>query len=195
MDYFFDTKQLLENVPIFVLNLPKEIIEEIDIWINKAKKVKEHPLHYLKSHENSGYDPTLNIKNNAYQCSVSQFLVEDSFWLAYTLRACSYIFGGNHRNYKLRKWDGHFDGYDMWVNFAYYENKNPFHSHSGNLSGVIYYQNHNHPTIFPEYDLQYEGTNGTMILFPSDVLHGVEPQKKNEERITLAFNIITNDAF
>ena len=33
------------------------------------------------------------------------------------------------------------------------------------------------------------GERGDMILFPSQVLHGVEKQKKDYERITFAFNI------
>jgi len=194
MDSYFDVKQLLQNVPIFGLKIPDEIVLEIDIWVHEAKKIKSHPLYYLKAHENIGYNPLSNKKHNAYQCSISPSLIENSFWLAYTLRACSHIFGGDHRNYKIRKWDGHFDGYDIWANFAYIGNENPTHCHSGNISGVIYYQNHNHPTIFPDYNLQYTGDNKTMLLFPSSTYHRVDPQKKDEERITLAFNIEFNDA-
>jgi len=32
--------------------------------------------------------------------------------------------------------------------------------------------------------------DGTMVMFPSQVLHHVEPQTVNKERITLAFNIV-----
>ena len=188
--------QLTENCPIFVFELPKEILKEIDTWIFEAKQVKRHPLAELKSHENVGYNPNDIKKYNSYQCGLNSYLVENSFWLAYVLRACSNIFGGNHRNYKMRKWDGHFDGYDIWANFAYKGNENPVHNHAGSLSGVIYYQNHNHPTHFPEFNTQYSGKNGTMVLFPSNVLHFVEQQKINRERITIAFNIIaSNDAF
>ena len=57
------------------------------------------------------------------------------------------------------------------------------------LSGVIYYKNHKHPTIFDKYNCAYEGNDGTMVMFPSSVFHHVEPQTVNKERITLAFNI------
>ena len=43
----------------------------------------------------------------------------------------------------------------------------------GDLSAVIYYKNHDHPTFFNDYDVSYKGVNGTMILFPSDTLHHV----------------------
>ena len=102
--------------------------------------------------------------------------------------------GKDHREFKLRKWDGHFDGYDIWTNFAYKGDDNPTHHHGGLLSGVIYYKNHGHPTIFDEYGCAYTGEDGTMVMFPASTLHHVEPQAVNKERITLAFNIIENDA-
>ena len=95
----------------------------------------------------------------------------------------------DHRHFKLRKWDGHFDAYDIWTNFAYKGDDNPSHNHSGLLSGVIYYKNHGHPTIFDRYRCGYEGKDGTMVMFPSTLAHHVEPQTTNKERITLAFNI------
>jgi hypothetical protein len=55
---------------------------------------------------------------------------------------------------------------------------------------VIYYKNHTHPTIFDQYNCAYEGKDGTMVMFPANVLHHVEPQHQNKERITLAFNIV-----
>ena len=52
-----------------------------------------------------------------------------------------------------------------------------------------------HPTIFDQHDVAYEGLDGTMVMFPSSVLHHVEPQTVNKERITLAFNVVQkNDA-
>ena len=56
-----------------------------------------------------------------------------------------------------------------------------------------YYKNHNHPTIFDEYNVGYEGLNGTMVMFPSQVMHHVEKQVVDTERITLAFNVTYAD--
>jgi hypothetical protein len=176
--------------PYLKCNLPKEIFEEMKVWTKECKKVKSHPLAELKSHENVGYMPGEGAKHNSYQCAIPTNLVENSFWLAYTLRACASYWGGNHRQYKLRKWEGHFDGYDIWANFANKGSDNPTHNHAGHISGVIYVQNFGHPTIFTEYNTQYHGQNGTMILFPSNTLHCVLPQQINKERITFAFNIV-----
>ena len=178
--------------PVMVAKIPPQIQKELDVWVNESKKLKNSPLAALKAHENVGYLSADGKKHNSYQCSISPHLIEQSFWLAWVLRlSAKYWSSGKfHRNFKLRKWDGHFDGYDIWTNFAYKGDDNPTHNHAGFLSGVIYYQNHNHPTIFDQYNCAYAGEDGTMVLFPSQVFHHVEPQTANKERITLAFNIL-----
>ena len=185
----FQYEPLAEGVPVWITKLPKLIVKEIDVWERECRKVKDHPLGYLKAHENVGYDPNAYRKFNSYQCGIPPRLIDESYWLAYTMRLCSFIFGDDHRRYHLRRYIGHFDCYDIWANFAYEGNDNPVHNHAGNISGVIYHKNHNHPTHFPDYNSRYEGTNGTMIVFPSNTLHYVEPQKSRKERITFAFNI------
>ena len=94
----------------------------------------------------------------------------------------------------MREWLGHFDGYDIWANFAYEGNHNPKHNHAGHISGVIYYKNKDLiETIFTEYDIAYAGDEGTMIIFPSSTWHKVNPQKSKKERITIAFNLFKYD--
>ena len=163
--------------------LPKDILSEIDQWKTECDKIKNSPLKLLKQHDNVG------THTNDFQVSVPIFLIENSYWLAYTLRICASVFGGDHRNYYIRKWDGHFDGYDIWINYAYKDNYNPEHNHAGFLSGVIYYENRNDPTIFTENNFHYYGKKGHMILFLSNQMHKVEKQKEEYERITFAFNI------
>jgi len=184
--------------PVMVTKIPKQIMKEIDGWVNESKKFKNNPLAELKAHENIGYLSADGKKHNSYQCSISPHLIEKSFWLAWVLRLSTKYWGGgkHHRQFKLRKWDGHFDGYDIWTNFAYKGDDNPTHNHAGFLSGVIYYKNHEHPTIFDEYGCAYTGEDGTMVMFPANTEHHVEPQILDKERITLAFNIVEwNDAF
>jgi hypothetical protein len=188
----FNFSFLDEKSPIIVGNIPDIIFEEIKTWVRHGIELKYHPLADLKAHENIGYLRKDGIKYNAYQCGISNSLVEDSFWIAWVLRLSSMYFGNNklsHKDLQIRKREGHFDGYDIWLNFSYKGNENPRHIHQGFLSGVIYYQNHDHPTIFPEYNLKYKGTNKTMVLFPSETLHYVEKQVKDVERITIAFNV------
>ena len=198
MDNVLEMKKLLPGTPcpVMVTRIPKQIQREIDVWINESKKFKKSPLAALKAHENVGYLSIDGKKHNSYQCSISHSLVDSSFWLAWVLRLSAKYWGMGKENraFKLRKWDGHFDGYDIWTNFAYKGDDNPTHNHAGFLSGVIYYKNHDHPTIFDEYGCAYQGEDGTMVMFPSSTLHHVEEQTVNKERITLAFNIIKNDA-
>ena len=187
-----EMKKLRDGCPVMVTKIPPQIKKEIDVWVNESKKFKNSPLAELKAHENVGYlQYGSGNKYNSYQCSISPHLIEQSFWLGWVLKLSAKYWGmgKTHREFKLRKWDGHFDGYDIWTNFAYKGDKNPTHNHAGLLSGVIYYKNHKHPTLFDEYGVGYEGEDGTMVMFPASVLHHVEPQTVNKERITLAFNI------
>ena len=109
--------------PVMVAKIPKLIMEEIDGWINESKKIKNSPLAELKAHENVGYLSIDGKKHNSYQCSISPNLLEKSFWLAWVLRLSQKYWpstkNGGRRPYLIRKWDGHFDGYDIWTNFAY----------------------------------------------------------------------------
>ena len=178
--------------PVMVAKIPKQILKEIDGWINESKRFKNSPLAVLKAHENTGYLAMDGMQHNSYQCSISPHLVDSSLWLAWVLRLSSKYWGmgKDHRHFRLRKWDGHFDGYDIWTNFSYKGDDNPQHNHAGMLSGVIYYRNHGHPTIFDDHNVGYEGLDGTMVMFPANTWHHVEPQTVNKERITLAFNVI-----
>ena len=186
--------KLQDSCPVMLAKIPKPILKEIDGWVNESKKFKNHPLAELKAHENVGYLAMDGKTHNSYQCSISPHLIEQSFWMAWVLRLTKKYWGGvkESRIFKLRKWDGHFDGYDIWTNFAYKGDDNPIHNHAGFLSGVIYYKNHTHPTIFDQYKVSYEGKDGTMVMFPARTWHLVQPQSSNKERITLAFNIIEN---
>ena len=192
MDEFLKMKKLREGCPVLVFDIPKVIRKEIDGWVKESRKFKDHPLAELKAHENVGYKMMDGKVHNSYQTSISPHLIEQSFWLAWVLRLTAKYWGmgTSHREFSLRKWNGHFDSYDIWTNFAYKGDDNPTHNHAGFLSGVIYHKNHKHPTIFDQYGCGYQGFDGTMVMFPSSVLHHVEPQTVNKERITLAFNII-----
>ena len=185
-------KKLQENCPVMIAKIPDLIMKEIDIWVEESKKIKDHPLAELKAHENVGYIAGDGKKHNSFQTSVPYNLIQQSFWLPWVIRLANKIFGNNNslQNFSLLSSVGHFDFYDLWTNFSYKGDDNPSHDHRGNFSGVIYYKNHNHPTYFDDFDTNYSGTDGTMIIFPSDVQHHVKEQLRDEERITIAFNMI-----
>ena len=197
MNDFLEMKELRDGCPVMVIRIPKPIMKEIDLWIKESKKIRDHPLAELKAHQNVGYlNKGSGKKHNSYQCSIPPHLIDQSFWLAWVLRLSSKYWGNgvNNRDFKLRKYDGHFDAYDIWTNFAYKGDHNPKHNHGGFLSGVIYYKNHDHPTIFDDFNTCYFGKDGTMIMFPSITNHHVKEQTSSKERITLAFNIDKRDA-
>tara|TARA_R100000008_G_C3568631_1_gene160669 strand:+ start:76 stop:708 length:633 start_codon:yes stop_codon:yes gene_type:complete len=183
--------------PVMVSKIPKDIFGEIKEWVRVCRKYKDHPLADLRAHENVGYkNPGKEyggkIKHNTYQCSVPAHLIDQSFWLGWIVRLAAKYYGGGtayHRDFFIRDLKGHFDRYDVWVNFAYKGDDNPLHNHAGFLSGVIYVQNDRHPTIFPEYNTLYNGENGTMVLFPSNTMHFVDNKNTSKERVTLAFNL------
>tara|TARA_B100000287_G_scaffold259429_1_gene244027 strand:- start:722 stop:1348 length:627 start_codon:yes stop_codon:yes gene_type:complete len=181
--------------PVLIADIPKQIQKELDVWVKESKQFMKSPLRELKAHENIGYLSRDGKKHNSYQCSISPHLVEQSFWLAWVLRLAAKYWGGGRvsRAYSIRKWDGHYDGYDIWTNFSYKGDDNPPHTHAGFLSGVIYYKNHGHPTVFDQHNISYEGKDGTMVMFPADTFHHVDPQPLDKERITLAFNILGPD--
>ena len=194
MNDLLEMKKLLpgSSCPVMMTKIPPQIMKELDVWVKESRKFKDSPLSELKAHQNVGYLFMDGKKHNSYQCSISPHLVESSFWLAWVLRLTQKYWGLGkpNRAFSIRKWDGHFDGYDIWTNFAYKGDDNPRHNHAGLLSGVIYYKNHKHPTIFDEHGVAYEGLDGTMVMFPSSTFHHVEPQTANKVRITLAFNIV-----
>ena len=183
------------SCPVLAIKIPSPIMKEIDGWVKESKKFKNSPLAELKAHENVGDKMMDGKAHNSYQCSISPHLIEQSFWLAWVIRLATKYWGmgKNNRCFKIRSWSGHFDGYDIWTNFAYKGDDNPTHNHAGFLSGVIYYKNHGHPTIFDDYDCAYEGNDGTMVMFPAGTRHHVNEQIVNKERITLAFNLLQLD--
>ena len=184
-------KRMNESSPIMVGTIPNSIMKELDIWVRESKKIKNHPLRELRAHENVGYLAMDGKAHNSYQCSIPPRLIEESFWLGYVLRLSAQYWGAgrSHRDFQVRDYHGHFMGYDVWTNFANKGDDNPTHNHSGFLSGVMYYRNHGHPTVFDDYNCAYEGKDGTMVMFPSQTNHHVPVQEKNAERITIAFNI------
>tara|TARA_Y100001963_G_scaffold28778_1_gene39142 strand:+ start:269 stop:868 length:600 start_codon:yes stop_codon:yes gene_type:complete len=193
-DSIFEMTVLNSQCPILSIKIPELILKEIDEWVDDSRDIKNHPLSYLKAHENYGFmDNPQGKKYNSFQSSISYSLIQKSYWFAWVIRLCEKYFGKEgktHRYYRMRQCYGHFHGYDIWTNFSYKGDKNPTHNHQGYVSGIIYYKNHGHPTVFDDFGGSYDGIDGTMLLFPSDTAHHVDEQIVDEERITIAFNLM-----
>lgn len=193
-------QKLFENfkfVPIketvLIGRLPQELIVELDIFVDECRKIKDNTLSFLKKHHNRG--------NNTYQVSVPPRLLEDSFLFPYLNYLGEYYlskelkleFQELFRKVCLRRHYGHFDNYDFWINFCNKESINEKHSHGGTLSGVIYYSNNSEErTCFEEFEVI--GQKGDILIFPSHLIHWVNQQNVEEERITFSFNLVYDDS-
>ena len=185
---FDNFKFIAESNKILVGTLPDEIFLEISEFVKHCRKVKDHPLGSLRNHLNGG--------ENSYQISIPKPLIEESFLFPYLIKLGEHFLrlqgieiGEEKRKVRLRSTHNHFDGYDCWINFTNKNDNNPFHTHLGSLSGVIYYSNKDHcPTIF-EGDVKYFGKEQEIVIFPSTLKHCVETHVSDNERITLSFNL------
>lgn len=191
-------KKLFENfitVPdqeiVVMGRLPNELIAELDNFTDHCRKIKEHNLSFLKEHNNIG--------QNTYQVSVPTQLIENSYLLSYINYLGEFYLSkvlntpeeDFFRKVILRKHQGHFDGYDFWINFCDKNSINQKHNHSGTLSGIIYYKNDiEQKTHFENFEVI--GKTGDILLFPSYLEHWVEEQIEEYERITFSFNLVWN---
>ena len=77
MENLLEMKKLAPGTmcPVMVIKIPKQILKEIDRWVNESKKFKNSPLAELKAHENVGYLSLDGKKHNSYQCSISPHLI------------------------------------------------------------------------------------------------------------------------
>ena len=200
IEEIFSDITLIGQTPNLIMQaqLPDKIFDEVKNWIKPCRAVKDDEYRLLLNHYNAG------TNHNSYQTAVPQSLIHNSFFLGYAchfgelyLRSTS-----THemnkvvmpRRCHMRHYPGHFDGYDIWVNFAYKGDDNPVHNHSGTLSSIIYIQDEDcQPTIFPEIGYTHKPEQGQILMFPAHLLHLVEEKKTESERITASFNLNVTD--
>jgi hypothetical protein len=168
---------------IHLITIPDLLWHDVLNLKDKCDQIRQDPLSFLKLHENAGL--------NAYQVSLPSSDFEKSYLMPFIIRCCAGIIKCSHRELCFRKNEGHFDIYDIWINYAGKNSSNPVHHHPGNISGVIYIENEfKEPILFPKKNIVYEGKPKTMILFPSTEGHEVKEKKTEGERITMAFNLL-----
>ena len=95
---------------------------------------------------------------------------------------------------------------EMWGNVNYKHNSNGAHTHGGDLSGVFYLQvpEDSGKLVFCNPSVRSDGKalrkinypivprNLACIIFPSWLEHYVEPNKSDDKRISISFNININ---
>jgi len=190
MNLFRDFR-MLDSVPVMVCKLPTEIFDwEIKHFVQEGRKYKNHPLNFLRQHYNAG--------ENKFQIAVPRNLCSDAFvmpYLIYLGQFFLYQLDGidledSLRGLSIRQASNHFDNIDFWINYAQKGDYNPNHTHSDNqgLSGVIYVTGNGNPTVF-DNTTELHGVPGEIAIFPAGLLHKVEEQTQDNERITMSFNL------
>lgn len=193
LEEIFDDVTLIGQTPNLIIStqLPEKIYQEVLSWVEPCRAIKDDDYAELLNHYNVG------TGHNSYQTAIPRKFIDNTFFFGYLLNfgrvylnASNMNNSSNPRPVQLRNYTGHYDGYDIWMNFSYKGDDNPLHNHAGSLSGIIYIKNHdNEPTNFPTIDYVHEPKEGEIILFPSYLQHSVDVKETDSERITSSFNL------
>lgn len=188
LDLFKDFERGPTDELVLLGKLPADLLSELDLFVEEARKIKDSKWAFLRRHRNVG--------ENAYQVSIPKHLIDQSYLFPFINYLGEFYFwksqGGEVNQHQhrvvLREHEGHFDGYDFWVNFCNKNSINTIHSHSGSLSAIIYYQNDiKKKTSFKDFEV--DGQKGEILIFPATLQHWVEKQDEEYERITFSFNL------
>ena len=197
IEEIFSDVTLIGQTPDLIMQaqLPDKIFDEVKSWIKPCRAVKDDEYRELLNHHNVGTD------HNSYQTAIPKNLIDNSFFLGYVLHFAElYVKSTKHdprnaevmpRRCHMRNYPGHFDGYDIWMNFTYKGDDNPMHNHAGSLSSIIYIQDDEDslPTEFPDVNYSHKSSPGQILLFPSHLQHYVVTKQTEGERITSSFNL------
>jgi hypothetical protein len=185
----------IQNNTLIKGKLPTTLIDEIYEFIEEGYKIRNHSLGFLKYSSNK-------VNHFSFNCPLDYTLFNKSFLFPFLNYIGGYFlskfnnqpFEKYSKGVHLRKFPHTTDNdWDVWINFANKGNDSVKHGHIGTLSGIIYVQNtEQDPTCF-EGGYKHYGKPGEIILFPSSLIHWVEPINNKNERITIAFNIIDHN--
>ena len=193
IDEIFDDVTLIGQTPNLIVRvkMPDRIFDEVKGWIEPCREIKDDEYAELLNHYNVG------TGHNSYQTAIPRRLIDNSFFFGYLLHLGQlYMKVSNtpgseeRRKVHLRSYPGHFDGYDIWMNFTYKGDDNPEHNHAGSLSGIIYIKDEDcQKTNFPAINYVHEPEEGEILIFQSHLIHSVDVKETESERITSSFNL------
>jgi len=194
LEEIFNDVTLIGQTPNLILSvdIPDKIYLDVLSWVNPCRTIKDDKFAQLLNHVNG----ETNI--NTYQTSIPKKFIDNSFFLGYLIKfgelylkiANVSVDTKKVKPIYLRNYPGHYDGYDIWMNFTYKGDDNPEHNHSGSLSGIIYVKDPDcQPTNFPTINYTHNGKEGEILIFPSQLLHSVDIKQTDCERITASFNL------
>lgn len=193
LEEIFNDITLIGQTPNLIIStqLPDKIYQEVLSWIEPCRAIKDDEYGELLNHVNVG------TNHNSYQTAIPRKFIDNTFFFGYILnfgkvflKAANLPGKDDHRSIHLRSYPGHYDGYDIWMNFTYKGDDNPLHNHAGSLSGIIYVKDSDgQPTNFPALNYVHDGKEGEILLFPSHLQHSVDIKETDSERITVSFNL------
>jgi len=186
-------------------HLPNDTFNILEQEIDNVQQNLENKV-FVESNDFS----TNLVGKNSYQIKMSQLVLKNSKLSDYLLTIGNqYLRKQNLSPTNLRLGN-------VWINYCFNGDYNPIHNHDSLLSGVIYirqdekllndkkissragpdlnggthfvYSLNNSPLNKFTYFNQFEKQQ--VILFPSWLNHWVNPYNGEEERITVAFNIL-----
>lgn len=201
LEEIFDNITLIGQTPnmIMKVQLPDKIFDEVKSWIEPCRAIKDDEYAELLNHRNVG------TGHNSYQTAIPRKYIDNSFFIGYILHFAEiYLEATNspskredglyNRTVVMRDNIGHYDGYDIWMNFTYKGDDNPIHNHAGDFSSIIYVKDEdNQPTIFPSINYVHVPKEGEMLLFPAHLQHEVNVKQTESERISISYNLLLND--
>lgn len=188
----FVDNEFYEDWKVLKVKFPINLMNELDIFAEKCREIKDSPFKYLRFHDNE--------RETSFQVSVPSNLFEESFTFAYLIHLGEFFvnklsnvpYFTLKRKITFRKWQGHFDSYDFWAVFSYKNDRNLPHIHSAPISGIVYYSDSDIPTIFTNEnnkELEIYGKKGDVVIFPGRLYHRVDEKFTDAERITFPFNL------
>ena len=193
IDEIFDDVTLIGQTPNLIVRvkMPDRIFDEVKGWIEPCREIKDDEYAELLNHHNVG------TGHNSYQTAIPRRLIDNSFFFGYLLhlgqlyaKVSNTPGSEERRKVHLRNYPGHFDGYDIWMNFTYKGDDNPEHNHAGSLSGIIYIKDEDcQKTNFPAINYVHEPEEGEILIFQSHLIHSVDVKETESERITSSFNL------
>ena len=173
--------EFIEILP-YPIGLWVTTIKDLDCnyWINQSYEYrKSYPESVLKSNK-GGWQSNSDIQLHPSFQDLINFILSIS----------SPIY--KHNNYKID---------EMWINISSFGCYNGLHSHSSynnkpsNLSGVLYLKvpkDSGNIVFYDPFDMNkainFSPEEKMIIIFPDQLLHSVEPNQSDEDRISIAFN-------
>lgn len=181
------------------------IVSEIEC--DYFKLIQPHLIKWIYNYQKDT-DGVVHSNRGGWQ-SPADFYLDDSF-----SEFADYIFKNSLA--ALTHYDLKFKMGNMWININRKGNYNVVHNHpNSTISGVLWIKTpkncgslvfhsphsysqhillHNVDCVVAENQNYYDfyrfcPKEGTIVLFPSDLLHGVEQNESDEDRISIAFNL------